>query len=345
MNTIFINGKFFSQKITGVQRFGREALREIVASGISIKVLLPANAEVPNDLQGDNVEFIYVGKSKGYFWEQVTLPRFCKKYGYPLLNFANVAPILYKNNYVVIHDVCFKEKLPYIDKKWAFRNRVFVRGYIYKAKKIFTVSEFSGKSIKSFYPKLKNSPKIVYSGFEHVLRTEEERLEGINGEFYFSSSSVNPNKNFIYVLNLAKNNPDKKFVISGSANDDYTEFIIKNSIKNVTFTGYVSDGNLKWLYAHCTGFILPSFYEGFGLTPLEAIAAGCKKIYLSDIPVFREIYGRIAKFFDPNDYDNTITLNGEITASESDFTALTDKCSWKNVAKRIIEELPNENGG
>lgn len=48
-----------------------------------------------------------------------------------------------------------------------------------------------------------------------------------------------------------------------------------------------------------------------GITPLEALKAGCKKLYLSDIPVFREVYGDVAEFFDPRDYVCTVHLGSE----------------------------------
>ncbi len=104
------------------------------------------------------------------------------------------------------------------------------------------------------------------------------------------------------------------------------------------FTGYVDDGQLAYLYRHCEGFILPSLYEGFGIPPLEALACGCRTLLLSDIPVFREVYGNVANFCDP--YDSaSVSLSDLKSAGEAETVALLRKFSWKNTADLIFRNL------
>lgn len=71
--------------------------------------------------------------------------------------------------------------------------------------------------------------------------------------------------------------------------------------KKIFFTGYISDDELKNYYSYADLFVFPSYYEGFGLPPLESMAAGCSNIVCSDIPVLREIYGDYVTYF--NLYD------------------------------------------
>ena len=345
--TIFINGRFLTNKITGIERYSLEVTKALSKiPGIKPVVVMPRGATPPEDMLGLNVEFCETGKKGGFFWEQVTLPRFCRRHGgAPLLNMAMGAPFRYKNNYLTVHDVAFKEKLPYLGKLWTLKQRASFRLQIYRARGIFTVSDFSAERIVKCYPRLKVKPVRVYPGAEHIYALKEKVVEGLPEEFYFSSSSVHPNKNFQYVLALARNNPDKYFVVSGKKRFDFDDYIKENNIKNCLFTGYVSEENLMWLYSHCKAFILPSLYEGFGITPLEALKAGCKKLYLSDIPVFREVYGEVAEFFDPRDYVCTAQLSSENELGTDIIEGFLKNFSWDKVAAAIAENVTSRESG
>jgi glycosyltransferase involved in cell wall biosynthesis len=82
----------------------------------------------------------------------------------------------------------------------------------------------------------------------------------------------------------------------------------------VSFTGYIDDLSLKRLVANAEALVLPSFYEGFGLPPLEAMAAGCP-VAVSDIPALREVCGDAAVYFDPNNADEIASRLGELLLS------------------------------
>jgi glycosyltransferase involved in cell wall biosynthesis len=65
-------------------------------------------------------------------------------------------------------------------------------------------------------------------------------------------------------------------------------------------TGYVNDEDLRTLYASASMFVFPSFYEGFGLPVMEALASGCPVI-ASSAAALKEVAGPAAIFVDPND--------------------------------------------
>jgi glycosyltransferase involved in cell wall biosynthesis len=123
------------------------------------------------------------------------------------------------------------------------------------------------------------------------------------GEYFISVSTVEPRKNFKYLLNvffeLLKLNPSLKLVLVGRkgwGNDNELKMLINKLEKSLIFTDYVSDEELISLYHYSKAFFLLSIYEGFGRTPIEALACGCKNIFVSDIPVFRETMNGQAEF-------------------------------------------------
>ena len=86
----------------------------------------------------------------------------------------------------------------------------------------------------------------------------------------------------------------------------------------------VSDEDLRLIYDMSDIFVLPSFYEGFGLPILEAWARGLP-VVLSDIPVFREVAGDAARYFIPDDYETLADLLGELLGDTVDLSSLRRK--------------------
>ena len=93
---------------------------------------------------------------------------------------------------------------------------------------------------------------------------------------------------------------------------------------SVSLEGPVSDGRLAELYRTALALILPSRQEGFGVPCLEAMAFGCP-VLCSDIPVFRELYGDAAAFFDPNDPAGLAELMAGTTGYESKRNRMIDR--------------------
>ena len=113
---IYINGRFLSQSITGVQRFAKELTFELLRKSNNYKLLaLPGTKLVP-PLNQDNT--IIIGPSNPHIWEQVYLPYFLKKQNNPLLiNFTGLGPVFYENKIITIHDLSFWEHPEWFSKK------------------------------------------------------------------------------------------------------------------------------------------------------------------------------------------------------------------------------------
>lgn len=99
--------------------------------------------------------------------------------------------------------------------------------------------------------------------------------------------------------------------------------------------GFVSDEEAKTLMRDCRAFLFPTFYEGFGIPPLEAISAGAKQVVVSDTQVMHEIFGDGVIYVDPSNYNIELSDFPEI--SETRILSLLKKYSWKKSAETLLK--------
>lgn len=329
---LYINGRFLTQNITGVQRFAIEIVNRLIDLNVKFVLLCPHNI-LDKSLFEDYVTV--VGKKSGYFWEQIELPKYLRKNKINnILNLCNLGPIL-RPGCCVIHDLSSIDCKKAYAFKYRFMFRLITDFNIKRYKMIYTVSNFSKSRLQKKYKIQDKRISVLSLGSEHFEKIKEssEAFPFLNKKFIFCLGSVNENKNMLYVLKCAKNHPELLFVVSGGKNKTFKNFDMSeyDKLDNVVFTGYVSDSELKLLYIKCFAFIFPSKYEGFGLPPLEAISAGCKRIILSNIEVFREIYSDGVNYINPyetSSFDLVINNLKEITSEYKD--KLLKKYSWNN---------------
>lgn len=158
-------------------------------------------------------------------------------------------------------------------------------------------------------------PDRMSSGKIDAGKTTKEKVSkafGINGDYILTVGTVEPRKNMVnllraYSILLKRNNGSCHTLVIAGGRGWKNSRVFRTckelglSGENVVFLGYVpSEEGLSLLYSGAEVFVFPSFYEGFGLPSLEAMACGAPVI-ASDIPVFREILGDAAFFVDPRD--------------------------------------------
>lgn len=339
---IVVNGKFLSQNITGVQRYAREIMLEldkIAADLPEIVLLTDKNAKDIPELK--NIKVMPYGRLTGNPWEQISLPIYAIKNRAFCVSLCNMAPIV-KPDAVVIHDISFRVNKSFFSKSFVLWYNFVFSTIIKKIKMIFTVSEFSKSEICRYYNISKDKIVVTYNGWQHFERCEPTgntlaKYGLVSGKFFFSMSSMAPNKNFMWIAKAAKNNPDTLFVISGAINKKVFGDIFDFEIpQNLRFLGYVRDEEAKELIAHCRAFLFPSYYEGFGIPPLEALSVGAK-VVVSDRSCMREIFGDHAYYISPDDANiNIDKLISQPCLPPSD---LLDKYSWKKSAAILHDKL------
>ena len=134
------------------------------------------------------------------------------------------------------------------------------------------------------------------------------------------------------------------FAVAGSINRKvFSEGLGFELPPNMKLLGFVSDEEAKTLMRDCRAFLFPTFYEGFGIPPLEAISAGAKQVVVSDTQVMHEIFGDGVIYVDPSNYNIELSDFPEI--SETRISELLKKYSWKKSAETLLKLLQNIDQG
>lgn len=349
MKKIYINGKFFCQRITGTQRYARELLNQfdkLVAEEnngkIAIEILVPkCVCSLP---QYAHLKIRTVGRMSGTKWEQIELPQYCR--GNILFTLSGGAPVLHSRNVVTIHDAAVIAAPAGYSLAYRLWHENICRRMARTAEHIFTNSNFSKSEIVKWYGGTPEKITVTYLGSEHFscLEADASALTrfGLSGKYVLAVSSHNPNKNFHRVVQaLSHLNTGIQLVIAGAQD----RRVYGGSVTlpdGVRVLGYVSDPELKTLYQNAVCFVFASLYEGFGLPPLEAMASGCP-VVVSRTASLPELFDGAAIFCDPFDAEDiaaAIQLAVKSPpATACELKAFATKFSWEKCARETLEVI------
>ena len=304
MKKIIVNGRFLLRRITGVERYAREILAELdnlIQSG-EIEMAIPSEARsIP---VYKNIKVVRIGRLHNRLWEQISFPSYVNKMKGISLNLCNVAPIL-SPGIVCIHDLKVKTRPQDFSKRFTVWYSLLLLNACKRAKRIITVSEFSKKEICKYYKVNPNKVTVIPNAWQHFQRigfdeTALNKYGLAKNNYYFAMCSLEPNKNIRWIAETAKNNFDQIFAVAGSINNTvFAEGLGFERPENMRLLGYVNDKEAKTLMRDCKAFLFPTFYEGFGIPPLEAICAGCKHVIVSNIDVMHEVFKDSVSYIDP----------------------------------------------
>ena len=240
---------------------------------------------------------------------------------------------------VSIHDLSF-EHLPQTFK-WRSRKqlRITVRRTARQASQVIALSEYARNDIVNTYQvspeKISVIPLSAGDSFRPIRNEEElqrvRQTYGIKGEYMLSVGAIQPRKNLSRLVaaysRLRHAKPEvklPKLVLAGKCAWLYDETL--RAIKElelsdaVILTGYVPEGDLPAMYSGALCFIYPSYFEGFGLPPLEAMQCGVPVI-VGDRTSLPEVVGDAGILVDPFDVD---ALAGAIEKVISDSNLRTE---------------------
>lgn len=274
-----------------------------------------------------------------------------------LVHFAMVQqPILYRGNVVTtMHDLTTlrfknpsKNSVVFTIKQQVYKyvNKRVAR----KSKVVITPTQFVKDDVVT-YTKVDPAKIIVTLESADPIDAAPEAIPNLeNAQFLMYVGRPTPHKNLGRLIEastkLKEAHPNLKLVLAGKKDALYEAHERRAQelgVTDIVFTGFVSEGELRWLYENCAAYVFPSLSEGFGLPGLEAMIHGAP-VASSNATCLPEVYGDAAHYFDPlnagdmaakiNDVLTDETLrNNLISAGKSQ----AQKYSWKHMAEQTYE--------
>ena len=261
----------------------------------------------------ENVELVYMPHAnpiRRLCWQ---LPRLQQKYQLDILHTQYILPIpSFSKGMVTIHDILFETHPQYFAPLFRLLSRILMRLSAWRASHVFTVSEYSRQEMLSRYLIAPKKISVIHNGVDESRfypgDTGKDVIENrglISKGYFLSVGRLEPRKNHVTLLRAYAQLQDVTLplVIAGQPHFGFDEvYQVIQELKldgRVRILSDVNDDELPALYRHAKLFVYPTWAEGFGMPPLEAMASGVPVIS-SDLTSIPEVVGDAALLISPS---------------------------------------------
>lgn len=201
---------------------------------------------------------------------------------------------------LTVHDLNFLYEK---DENKRRRYQAKLQSDIDRADYLTAISEFTKSDMEKHLTLRGKQIRVIYNGVETLPPQSPDRPTFAGDTpFFFSIGIFNPKKNFHLLPVLMEYFPDHQLIIAGDHSTSYGQQLIDRVAElpwsdRIVLPGRISQEDKARSYAHAEALLFPSFAEGFGMPPIEAMAAGCP-VFLSRATSLPEIGGDAAFYFD-----------------------------------------------
>lgn len=364
---IGIDARFYGPTAKGLGRYVQKLLEHLALLDHDHTISVFLRKENWDRYQAPDARFTKVLADIPWYsmQEQLKLAPLLRSVKPDLMHFPHYnVPVLYRQPFVVtVHDLIVSRfptrrastlgPILYTLKNAAYHQ--VIRSAILRARSILTVSEFSKQEILDVYHADPNKITVTYEAADLFPQTTvdhatEAKIQSY-GSYLLYVGNAYPHKNLeglvaaFQALQKEYTQP-LKLVLVGKMEYFYSRLrttVQEQGIQNVIFAGGVSDAELGALYRHATLYVFPSFMEGFGLPPLEAMQAGVP-VVSSNLSCLPEVLGNAADYFDPHDISamtKVMRLVLENPQRQNELRALgklqAQRFHWDDLARTTLD--------
>jgi glycosyltransferase involved in cell wall biosynthesis len=279
----------------------------------------------------------------------------------PHINFLALSSAPRK--FLTIHDLSFLRYPEFFNQRKNFWHRaVNVQKMVRQFDQLIAVSHNTKNDIVELLGVAPEKVSVIYSGIDQSYQpiAGGEKLQlvkhryGLPDKFILYLGNIEPRKNLIGLIRayneLRQHSPelaDVKLVLAGATGwkikDIFKELLTSKYQDDIHFLGYVDKADKPALYSLCSVFVYPSFYEGFGFPPLEAMACGAP-VVTSNISSLPEVVGAAALTVDPYSVRDIaeavrqILTNPELAAKlQAAGFKQVEQFNWENTAQKYLK--------
>jgi glycosyltransferase involved in cell wall biosynthesis len=278
-------------------------------------------------------------------------------------NYLGLPSLFNTPNAPVIHDLTFVDHPETMSERNLHDLTRFVPGMLQRASFVITVSNVARQRLQDVFKVPADDVYITHipPGKAPVMDPQQAsdllHKQSITKLFILFVGTIEPRKNLIalleaYTLLPARQRQQYDLVIVGKIDWKYAETQqriqeLQSAGHNIHYLGYVDDDTRTALYTKANLFVFPPFYEGFGMPILEAFSFDVP-CAISDIPVFHEVAGSAAAYFDPHNHaDIAKVISHELTQPSISSAARRQQLasfSWPTLCTGLYSRIKQATG-
>ncbi len=286
-------------------------------------------------------------------------PKIIRELDIDYAHFQYITPFgKYCKEIVTIHDLLFLDYPQYFSIRYKLKNKYFFYRSAKRADLLLTVSDYSRQKIAKHFgidiERIHVTPNAVLPLDQNIIYSDVKTKFGLD-KYLMTVSRIEPRKNHLALLKafveLKLNQKGYKLLFVGAPDLTYTDFNkyykdLPNDIKACIIMSSVSFSELVELYRQASLFIFPSYAEGFGIPPLEAVEYGCP-LLCSNTTAMSEFNLPEEWTFNPYDMDEMKRKMIFLLEHRPDLTEVKAKISkmfdWKKISDDLFQLIMSQN--